>query len=56
LTDGTPETIEKEIADACKIAMPGSGFILAAGCDISPKTPKENMKAMVKAGRKHGKY
>jgi len=56
LTDGTPETIDKEIEEACKIAMPGSGFILAAGCDISPKTPKENMRAYIKAARKHGKY
>ena len=56
LATGTPAEIEKEVEDACKKAMKGSGFILAPGCDISPKTPKENMVAMVKAARKYGKY
>jgi len=56
LTTGTPAEIEREIAESCKIAMPGSGFIFAPGCDISPKTPKENVKVMVKAARKYGKY
>ncbi|HTY46349.1 MAG TPA: uroporphyrinogen decarboxylase family protein [Methanomassiliicoccales archaeon] len=56
LTTGTIQDIEKEVEESCKIAMPGSGFIFAPGCDISPKTPKENMRAMVKAARKHGKY
>ena len=56
LSTGTPADVEKEVENACKTAMKGSGFILAGGCDINPKSPKENMEMMVKAGRKYGKY
>jgi uroporphyrinogen-III decarboxylase len=39
LVSGTPADIDAEIRDACKVAMHGSGLILAPGCEVSPKTP-----------------
>jgi uroporphyrinogen decarboxylase len=56
MVTGTPTDVEKQVAESCKIAMPGSGFILAPGCEVSPKTPRYNMKALIKAARKYGKY
>ena len=56
LVTGTPADIDKEIAQSCQEAMHGSGLILAPGCEVSPKTPWDNMRAAVKAARKHGKY
>lgn len=56
LVTGTPADVEKEIADSCKIAMHGSGLILAPGCEVSPVTPHANMKAAIKSARTHGKY
>ncbi len=53
---GTPKDIEKEIKSAMDDAKPGGGFILATGCDVSPKTPMENMRAFMNAARKYGKY
>ncbi len=31
-------------------------FILSPDCDLPYETPKENMFALVEAGREHGKY
>ncbi|MCU0862053.1 MAG: hypothetical protein MUE65_07020 [Methanomassiliicoccales archaeon] len=56
LPNGSPEEIDKEVSQACREAMGGSGFILAPGCEPSPKTPIESMRAAVKSARKHGKY
>ena len=53
---GKPADVEKEVAQSCHDAMEGGGFILAPGCEPSPKTSKENLKAAVMAARKHGKY
>jgi MtaA/CmuA family methyltransferase len=56
LVTGTPADIEKEIAKSCQEAMHGAGLILAPGCEIAPQTPHDNMRAAIKAARKHGKY
>jgi uroporphyrinogen decarboxylase len=56
LPNGTPEKIEDEIAQSSRDAKDGGGFILAPGCEISPKTPQDNLRAAVKAARKYGKY
>ena len=56
LITGSPVDVDKEIAQSCKEAMHGGGLILAPGCEVSPKTPWDNMRAAVKAARKHGKY
>ncbi|MFP4170429.1 MAG: uroporphyrinogen decarboxylase family protein [Methanomassiliicoccales archaeon] len=56
LTTGSAADIEREVKEACQWAMEGSGFILAPGCEISPKTPWDNMRTYFKAARKYGKY
>jgi MtaA/CmuA family methyltransferase len=56
LVTGSPADVDKEIAQSCKEAMHGGGLVLAPGCEVSPKTSWENMRAAVKAARKHGKY
>jgi len=48
LVRGTPEEVKQQAFDAISTAGP-SGFILAAGCDLSPLTPPENIRAMVEA-------
>lgn len=56
LVEGPVSAIEAEVKESCEVAMEGGGFILAPGCEISPKTPTEHMKAYFKAARKYGKY
>jgi len=56
LVNGSTADVEREIQNACKTAMKGSGLILNPGCEIAPHTPVENMRAAVKAARKYGKY
>jgi uroporphyrinogen-III decarboxylase len=56
LITGSPADVDKEIAQSCHEAMHNGGLILAPGCEVSPKTPWDNMRAAVKAARKHGKY
>lgn len=53
---GTPEDVEREAADAIKNAAPGGRFILSAGCELPAIAPPENIKAVVRAAEKYGKY
>ena len=48
LYQGTPELVRQE-AEACIAAMAGSpgGFILGSGCEVVPRSPLENLQAMV---------
>ncbi len=56
LITGKPADVDREVAQSCQEAMRGGGLVLAPGCEISPKTPLDNMIAAVKAARKHGRY
>jgi len=38
------------------LAAPGGGYILHSGGSIGPDVPIQNLLAMIKAGRKYGKY
>ncbi|MHC1567627.1 MAG: uroporphyrinogen decarboxylase family protein [Candidatus Syntropharchaeia archaeon] len=53
---GKPEDVEREAKEAIKEAAPGGGFILAPGCDLPPVAPPENIKAVVEAAKKYGRY
>jgi len=53
---GTPEEVEQQAKDAIMQAAHGGGFMLAPGCDLPPITPPENIKAMINAAKKYGKY
>ncbi|MBC7107737.1 MAG: hypothetical protein H5T41_02940 [Methanomassiliicoccales archaeon] len=56
LVSGTPDDVAAEIRNACETAKEGSGFVLAPGCEVSPKTPWPNMRAAINAARRYGKY
>jgi uroporphyrinogen decarboxylase len=44
---GTPADVEKEVKEA--IEKGGKGFILCSGCEVSPASPEENLKAVSEA-------
>ena len=51
---------EKDVEKACKKAIeqagPGGGFWLSGGCEIPRDMPYENMRAMLRAVKKYGRY
>ena len=49
LLEGTPE----QVAAAAKTCLErgGRGLILSSSCDVPTNAPKENVQALVKAGR-----
>jgi len=56
LLKGTPEQVREACREAVEQGMPGSRFILSAGCEVPRDTPPENLRAMVKAARDFGSY
>jgi uroporphyrinogen decarboxylase len=56
LLRGKPETVEEECKRCIQIGAPGGGFILSLGGGPSMETPEENIGAMVRAVKKHGRY
>ena len=52
LLDGTPE----EVYEACRRChqIAGRFHIVGGGCEVSPRTPPENLRAMVQYARDHG--
>ena len=52
----TPEVVDKKCREAIEILGPGGGFILGPGCALPPKTPPENIHAMIEAAKKYGVY
>ncbi|HEY65379.1 MAG TPA: hypothetical protein G4O02_12495 [Caldilineae bacterium] len=53
---GTPELVEEKCREAIEILAPEGGFILGPGCALPPKTPPENIHAMIEAARRYGRY
>jgi hypothetical protein len=57
LVSGTPEQIDEHIRNLMGKVKSGGGFILALGVGNVPReTPIENIKALLEAGQKYGKY
>jgi uroporphyrinogen decarboxylase len=56
LLNGTPEQVEAEVKACLNAGAPGGGFILGTQDSTLAKTPFENIRAMVAAGRKYGVY
>lgn len=48
---GTPQAVYWKCREVIEKAAHGSGFILGSGCDLNPKTPEENILAMVQAAK-----
>lgn len=54
---GTPDLVDKTVKESLKKAYDSpKGYILALGCALPIQTPKENVHALINAGRKYGRY
>ncbi len=53
---GTPQDVEDAACEAIAILGEGGGLILGPGCALPPKTPPENVHALIETARKHGVY
>ncbi|TJX13748.1 hypothetical protein E9840_08485 [Tissierella creatinini] len=51
LMEGTPEEVYKVAYEDCISGGKNGGFILSGDCDLSPLTPMENIKQVVKAAK-----
>ena len=56
LAYGTPELVSMKVQEELEILGPGGGLILGPGCALSPKTPFENIHALIEAGHRCGRY
>lgn len=52
LRDGTPETIERALAECYRQA--GARYIAGAGCEVPRGTPDDNLLAMTRFAQSHG--
>lgn len=53
---GTPELVERTVAEAMEIAKPGGGFIIGSSDCFREGTPPENIHAYFQACLKYGAY
>ncbi|RME43043.1 MAG: hypothetical protein D6791_16415 [Chloroflexi bacterium] len=53
---GTPEEVEASCRQAIEIMAPGGYFILGPGCALPPGTPAENVRTLIEAAKRYGKY
>jgi hypothetical protein len=56
LLSGSPRDVEREVIETLRAAGEGGGFILSSGDQVGGNTPLENLRAMVDAGRRYGRY
>jgi len=56
LLTGKPAEVEREARECILKAAKGGGYMLGSSCDFPPMTPIENIKAMVRAAKKYGRY
>jgi uroporphyrinogen decarboxylase len=55
LPNGTPDDIEREVKELIDAMYGGGGYIFAAAHNIQEDVPPENIIAMFRAAREHGK-
>ena len=53
---GTPELVERTVAEAMEMAKPGGGFIIGSSDSFREGTPPENMHAYFQSCLKYGQY
>lgn len=53
---GSREEILEASKEVLESAKQGGGLILSSGCELSPDTPYENLRAMVEASKLYGAY
>jgi len=53
---GTPQLVVERVREELEILAPGGGLILGPGCALPPKTPPDNIHAMIEAAHRFGRY
>lgn len=53
---GTPAMVTDAAREAIEVLGEGGGLILGPGCALPPKTPAENIHALMEAAREYGQY
>jgi len=53
---GTPDLVRQETRKTIAVLAPGGGLILGPGCALPPKTPPENVHAMIETAHRYGRY
>lgn len=56
LPHATPDEVEERVRQTLKMGMPGGGYMIAPGCEITADTPPQNVEALVNATSKFGNY
>jgi uroporphyrinogen-III decarboxylase len=51
LQNGAPDSVEAAVAEAHRHA--GAAFIVGAGCEVPPDTPRENLERLALYARSH---
>jgi len=55
-SEGTKEEIDQAVKECIAIGAPGSAYILSQGCSIPAGAPPENVKYVIEAAQKYGRY
>jgi len=53
---GTPDLVRETTKKTLAVLAPGGGLILGPGCALPPKTPAENVHAMIETAHRYGRY
>jgi uroporphyrinogen decarboxylase len=53
---GRKDEMDKAIQGCIKVGAPGSGFILASGCEVPGIAPPEKVQWFMDAAREFGRY
>jgi uroporphyrinogen decarboxylase len=56
LPHATPYEVTSQVKQALEVGMPGGGYMLAPGCEITADTPIENVMALIQAAHDYGQY
>ena len=56
LPHASAEEVTERVKKTLEIGMPGGGYMLAPGCEITADTPVENVAAFVEATKTFGRY
>lgn len=56
LLRGTPDQCRQDARRRIEIAAPGGGYVLSTACSVAPRTPPENIRALVEAAERWGWY
>jgi MtaA/CmuA family methyltransferase len=53
---GTPQLVTDKVREELDLLAEGGGLILGPGCALPPKTPPENIHALIEAAHRFGRY